>query len=60
MKWTRVCRLIEGFNQVRVVKLYPGWHLCVVESMSSWRGKGGNFCSDGMPHVTGIERKEWM
>ena len=25
--------------------------------MSSWRGKDGDFCSDGMPHVTRIERK---
>ena len=25
--------------------------------MSSWRGKDGDFCSDGMPHVTRIDRK---
>ena len=25
--------------------------------MSAWRGKDGNFCSDGMPHVTKIARK---
>ena len=25
--------------------------------MSSWRGKDGNYCTDGMPHVTKIERK---
>ena len=56
-KWAPVRRLIEGFNQRRVQKLYPGWQLCVDESVSSWRGKDGDFCSDGMPHVTRIERK---
>ena len=56
-KWAPVCRLIEGFNQRRVQKLYPGWQLRVDESVSSWRGKDGDFCSDGMPHVTRIERK---
>ena len=25
--------------------------------MSSWRGKDGDFCTDGMPHVTQIDRK---
>ena len=25
--------------------------------MSSWRGKDGDFYSDGMPHVTRIDRK---
>jgi hypothetical protein len=25
--------------------------------MSAWRGKDGNFCSNGMPHVTKIARK---
>ncbi|KAL5506054.1 hypothetical protein EMCRGX_G007620 [Ephydatia muelleri] len=56
-KWAPVRHLIEGFNQRRVQKLYPGWQLCVDESVSSWRGKDGDFCSDGMPHVTRIERK---
>ena len=37
--------------------LYPSWSICVDEPMSSWRGKDGNYCSDGMPHVTKIERK---
>ena len=27
------------------------------ESISAWRGKDGNYCSDGMPHVTKIKRK---
>ena len=27
------------------------------ESLSAWRGKDGNYCSDGMPHVTKIKRK---
>ena len=56
-KWAPVHRLIEGFNQCRVEKLYPGWQLCVDEFVTSWRGKDGDFCSDGMPHVTWIERK---
>ena len=55
--WTPVCLLIEGFNHRRVEKLYPGWQLCVGESVSSWRGKDGDFCSDRMSHVTLIERK---
>ena len=38
-------------------KFYPGWQLCIDESVSSWRGKDGDFCSDGMPHVTRIDRK---
>ena len=58
-KWAPVRRLIEGFNQRRVQKLYPGWQLCVDESVSSWRGKDGDFCSDGMPHVT-RSLKEWV
>ena len=53
-KWAPVRRLIEGFDQRRVQKLSQ---LCVDESVSSWRGKDGDFCSDGMPHVTRIERK---
>ena len=56
-KWSSVRRLIECFNQRRVEKFYPGWQLCVDESVSSWRGKDGDFCSDGMPHVTRIDRK---
>lgn len=35
-KWAPVRRLIGGFNQRRVEKLYPGWQLCVDESVSSW------------------------
>ena len=38
-------------------KIYPGWQLCIDESVSSWRGKDGDFCTDGMPHVTRIDRK---
>eukprot|EP00731_Ephydatia_muelleri_P017495 Em0010g593a len=56
-KWAPVRRLIDGFNERRVQKIYPGWQLCIDESVSSWRGKDGNFCSDGMPHVTRIDRK---
>ena len=36
---------------------YPSWQICVDESMSAWRGKDGNFCSDGLPHVSKIDRK---
>ena len=56
-KWAPVRRLIDGFNERRVQKIYPGWQLCIDESVSSWRGKDGDFCSDGMPHVTRIDRK---
>ena len=27
------------------------------ESISAWRGKDGNYCSNGIPCVTKIERK---
>ena len=56
-KWAPVRCLIKVLNQRRVEKLYPGWQLCVDESLSSWRSKDGDFCSDGMPHVTQVERK---
>ena len=56
-KWAPVRRLVDGFNERRIQKIFPGWQLCVDESVSSWRGKDGDFCSDGMPHVTCIERK---
>ena len=56
-KWAPVRRLIDGFNERRVQKIYPGWQLCIDESVSSWRGKDGDFCCDGMPHVTCIDRK---
>jgi hypothetical protein len=42
-KWAPVRRLIEGFDQRRVQKLSQ---LCVDESVSSWRGKDGDFCSE--------------
>ena len=56
-KWSPVRRLIDGFNLRRVELFYPSWQICVDESMSAWRGKDGNFCSDGLPHVSKIERK---
>ena len=56
-KWAPVRRLIDGFNERRIQIIFPGWQLCVDESVSSWRGNDGYFCSDGMPHVTCIERK---
>ena len=45
------------FNKCQEEGYYPSWSICVDESMSAWRGKDGNFCSDGMPHVTKIARK---
>ena len=48
---------IDQINHRRIEGYYPCWSICVDESMSSWRGKDGNFCSDGMPHVTKIDRK---
>ena len=56
-KWAPVRRLVDGCNERRIQKIFPGWQLCVDESVSSWQGKDGDFCSDGMPHVTSIERK---
>ena len=35
-KWAPVRRLIDGFNERRVQKIYPGWQLCIDESVSSW------------------------
>ena len=37
--------------------ILPGRQLCVDESVSSWRGKDGDFCSNGMRHITSIERE---
>ena len=56
-KWSSVCRLIDAFNLRRAELFYPSWQICVDESMSVWRGKDGNFCSDGLPHVSKIDRK---
>ena len=56
-KWSPVRRLIKGFNEQRAATFYPCWSICVDESMSAWWGKDGNYCSDGMPHDTKIERK---
>lgn len=33
-----VRRLVDGFNERRIQKIFPGWQLCVDESVSSWRG----------------------
>ena len=56
-RWAPVRRLVDGFNKRRVETFYPSWSICVDESISAWRGKDGNYCSDGMPHVTKIKRK---
>ena len=45
-KWSPVRRLIKSFNERRAATFYSGWSICVDESMSSWRGKDGNYCSD--------------
>ena len=56
-RWSPVRRLIDAFNEHRAATFYPSWSICIDESISLWRGKDGNYCSDGMPHVTKIERK---
>ena len=56
-RWAPVRRLVDGFNKRRAETFYPSWSICVDESISAWRGKDGNYCSDGMPHVTKIKRK---
>ncbi|KAL5502949.1 hypothetical protein EMCRGX_G009811 [Ephydatia muelleri] len=56
-KWSSVRRLIDAFNLRRAEVFYPSWQICVDESISAWRGKDGNFCSDGLPHVSKIDRK---
>eukprot|EP00658_Telonema_sp_P-2_P066672 TRINITY_DN5563_c0_g1_i3.p1 TRINITY_DN5563_c0_g1~~TRINITY_DN5563_c0_g1_i3.p1 ORF type:complete len:323 (+),score=36.49 TRINITY_DN5563_c0_g1_i3:154-1122(+) len=56
-KWSLVRPFIDAFNERRASKFYPSWQLVVDESVSSWRGKDGNYCSDGLPHVTKIARK---
>lgn len=40
-KWAPVRQLIEGFNQRRVEKLYPGWRLCLDESVQPIRTAHG-------------------
>jgi hypothetical protein len=56
-RWGPVRGFVAGFNQRRQKTIHPSWQLCVDESVSSWRGRDGNYCSDGMPHVTKISRK---
>ena len=56
-KWAPVRGLFASFNQTRAQNVSPGPFIIVDESMSAWRGKDGNFCSDGLPHVTKIKRK---
>ena len=56
-EWAAIDPLVRAFNRARLAVVCPGTFICVDESMSAWRGKDGNFCSDGMPHVTKIERK---
>ena len=53
-KWRR---LIDAFNASCAELFYLSWQICVDESMSAWRGKDGNCCSDGLPHVSKIDRK---
>lgn len=52
-----MCDFIKHINEARAQGYYPSWSIVVDESMSAWRGKDGNFCSDGLPHVTKIDRK---
>eukprot|EP00733_Pompholyxophrys_punicea_P001939 Pompholyxophrys_punicea_v1_NODE_1200_length_870_cov_1.514110.p1 type:complete len:198 gc:universal NODE_1200_length_870_cov_1.514110:28-621(+) len=40
-KWWPIRKFVDDLNQ----------------PMCSWRGKSGNYCDDGMPHVTKIVRK---
>ena len=56
-KWSPVRGLFAAFNRTRAQNVSPGTFIIVDESMSAWRGKDGNFCSDGLPHVTKIKRK---
>ena len=46
-KWAPVLvrRLVNGFNDRRLQKIYPGWQLCIDESISSRRG------NPEMPHI---------
>ena len=56
-KWSPVRRLIDKINARCAATYWPSWQICGDESMCAWRGKDGNDCSDGMPHVTRIARK---
>ena len=53
----RVDAFVAHFNQHRAKTVIPSLDLEVDESMCAWRGKDGNFYSDGLPHVTKIIRK---
>lgn len=55
-KWRPIRAFVHDFNVARERHVYPGWMLCVDESISSWRGRDGTVL-DGMPHVTKIKRK---
>ena len=35
----------------------PGAHMVIDEVMSAWKGQDGQYCANGLPHVTKIIRK---
>ena len=53
-KWAPVRRLIDAFNKRCTAIFFPSWSICVKRVLVHG---GGNYCSDGMPHVTKIARK---
>jgi hypothetical protein len=55
-KWKPIRSFVDHFNAAREQFVYPGWMICVDESMSSWRGRDGRIMN-GLPHVTKIKRK---
>ncbi len=49
--------MIDAFNKHREKTVIPGEYLCVDESFSSWQGKDGKYCMEGLPHVSKEPRK---
>lgn len=49
--------MIKSFNENRTKLVTPGKHIVVDEVMSAWKGLDSAYASEGLPHVTKIQRK---
>lgn len=56
-RWWPIRKLLERFNAHMKVVFVAGKWVVIDESGFWWLGKDGQWCHDGMPHVTKIARK---
>lgn len=56
-RWWPIRKLLERFNAHMKVVFVAGKWVVIDESGFWWLGKDGQWCHDGMPHVTKIVRK---